>query len=138
LYFSEIAHFQPCRLCWYQRVCMYPLAVLLLGMALRRDRRNVLLYAFPLPVIGAGVAIYHEYIVYNPAAETAGCRQGVSCTVRWFEKFGYIQMPTLALTAFLAIAALLLLGAWRGRDEARGGGLAATGAGASTPAGAAA
>src|SRR4051794_7813446 len=109
LYFSEIAHFEPCRLCWFQRVCMYPLAVLLFGMALRRDARNALLYAFPLPVIGAGVAIYQEYIIYHPEAETAGCKQGVSCAVVWIEKFGYVQIPTLALTAFLAIGALLLL-----------------------------
>src|SRR3954470_12939925 len=108
LYFSEIAHFEPCRLCWFQRICMYPLAVLLFGMALRRDARNALLYALPLPLVGAAVAVYHEYIVYHPQAETAGCRQGVSCTVVWLEKFGYVQIPTLAGTAFLTIAALLL------------------------------
>jgi disulfide bond formation protein DsbB len=119
LYFSEIADFEPCRLCWFQRICMYPLVVLLFGMALRRDAANALLYALPLPVIGAGVAIYHEYIVYHPEAETAGCKQGVSCTVRWIEKFGYVQIPTLALTAFLAIAALLLFAGWRARDGAR-------------------
>jgi disulfide bond formation protein DsbB len=116
LYFSEIAHFEPCRLCWFQRVCMYPLAVVLFGVALRRDARNALLYALPLPVIGAAVAVYHEYIVYHPEAETAGCRQGVSCTVEWFERFGYVQLPTLALTAFLAIGALLLLAGWRARS----------------------
>src|SRR3954452_7905929 len=109
LYFSEIAHFEPCRLCWFQRVCMYPLAVLLFGMALRRDARNALLYAMPMAVIGAGVSIYQEYIIYHPEAETAGCKQGVSCAVVWIEKFGYIQIPTLALTAFLSIAALLAL-----------------------------
>jgi disulfide bond formation protein DsbB len=109
LYFSEIAHFEPCRLCWFQRVCMYPMAVLLFGMALRRDARNALLYALPMAVIGAGVAIYQEYIIYHPEAESAGCKQGVSCSVVWIEKFGYIQIPTLALTAFLAIAALLAL-----------------------------
>jgi disulfide bond formation protein DsbB len=109
LYFSEVAHFEPCRLCWYQRVCMYPLAVVLFGIALRRDRRDVLLYAFPLAVVGAAVATYHQYIVIHPEAETAGCRQGVSCTVKWIERFGYIEIPTMALTAFLAIGALLLL-----------------------------
>jgi|tagenome__1003787_1003787.scaffolds.fasta_scaffold20787311_2 disulfide bond formation protein DsbB len=121
LYFSEIAHFEPCRLCWFQRICMYPLAVLLFGMALRRDARNALLYALPLPVIGAGVSTYHEYIVYHPEAETAGCKQGVSCAVVWIEKFGYVQIPTLALTAFLAIAALLALAGWRARETAQRG-----------------
>lgn len=109
LYFSEIAHFEPCRLCWFQRVCMYPLAVLLLGVALRRDLRNGIFYALPFPVVGAAVGIYHEYITYHPEAETEGCRQGVSCTVRWIDKFGYITIPTLALTAFAAVFVLLLL-----------------------------
>jgi disulfide bond formation protein DsbB len=118
LYFSEIAHFEPCRLCWFQRICMYPLAVVLFGMALRRDARNALLYALPLPIVGAGVSIYHEYIVYHPQAETAACKQGVSCTVRWIEKFGYVQIPTLALTAFLAIAVLLTFAGWRARETA--------------------
>jgi disulfide bond formation protein DsbB len=109
LYFSEIAHYEPCRLCWYQRIFMYPLALLLLGMAARRDLRNVWLYALPIPVIGAAIAAYHQYVVINPAAESQGCKQGVSCTVRWFREFGYIELPTLSLTAFAAIVALLLM-----------------------------
>ncbi len=116
LYFSEIAHFEPCRLCWYQRICMYPLAVLLLGMALRRDVRNGFWYALPFPIVGAGVSLYHEYVTYHPEAETAGCKQGVSCTVRWIDELGYVTIPTLALTAFAAILVLLLLA--RSRDRA--------------------
>jgi disulfide bond formation protein DsbB len=115
LYFSESAHFQPCRLCWFQRIAMYPLAILLLVMAARRDVRSGFKYAIAFPVIGAAVSIYHEYIIYNPEAETAGCRQGVSCTVKWFEKFGYVQLPTLALTAFATIFVLLLFARWRVR-----------------------
>ena len=107
LYFSEIAHFEPCRLCWFQRVCMYPLAVILLGLALRRDARNALLYALPFPIAGIGVGLYHEYVTYNPEAESEGCRQGVSCTTRWIDEFGYITIPTLALSAFAAIVVLL-------------------------------
>jgi disulfide bond formation protein DsbB len=108
LYFSEVAHFEPCRLCWFQRIAMYPLAVLLLGIAIRRDVANGFWYALPFPIVGAGISIYHEYVIYNPSAESAACRRGVSCTVRWFEKFGYVEIPTLALTAFLAIIVLLL------------------------------
>lgn len=118
LYFSEVAHFEPCRLCWFQRVSMYPLAVLLFGVALRRDLRNGILYALPFPLIGAAVSVYHEYVTYHPEAESEGCRQGVSCTVRWIDEFGYITIPTLALTAFAAIFALLLLA--RSRRSAEG------------------
>jgi disulfide bond formation protein DsbB len=117
LYFSEIANFEPCRLCWFQRICMYPLVVLLLGMAIRKDIRNGFWYALPFPIVGMLVGLYHEYITYNPDAETEGCKQGVSCTVRWIDELGYVTIPTLALTAFAAILALLLLA--RSRDRAQ-------------------
>jgi disulfide bond formation protein DsbB len=106
LYFSEVAHFVPCRLCWYQRIAMYPLLPLLAIAALRKDFRGGSLYALPLAVIGAGVSIYHIYIENNPEAESAGCRAGASCATKWIEELGYITIPTLALTAFLAIIVL--------------------------------
>ena len=108
LYYSEIAEFEPCRLCWYQRIAMYPLAVLLLGMALRRDIRNGFLYALPFPVIGLGVSLYHVYIENNPEAESRSCRAGVPCSTKWVEELGYVTLPTLAGTVFAAIIVLLL------------------------------
>ena len=61
LFFSEIAHFVPCELCWYQRICMYPLSILTLFLAVHGDHR-VARYLLPLPVVGAGVSIYHLLI----------------------------------------------------------------------------
>jgi disulfide bond formation protein DsbB len=106
LYFSEVAHFVPCRLCWFQRIAMYPLVPLLLLAAIRKDVRGGAIYALPLAVIGAGVSIYHIYIENNPSAESAGCRASGSCATKWIEEFGYVTIPTLALTAFAAITAL--------------------------------
>jgi disulfide bond formation protein DsbB len=114
LFYSEYSEFIPCRLCWYQRIAMYPLVVILLGAALRRDVRGAVFYGAPLAIIGAGVAIYHLYIEYNPEAETPGCKVGAPCTVRWIDEYGYITIPALALTAFVAILCLLWL-AWRRR-----------------------
>jgi disulfide bond formation protein DsbB len=108
LYFSEIAHFVPCRLCWFQRIAMYPLAVILLVAAVRRDRAGAL-YALAFPPIGALVAGYHLYIEANPGAESASCKIGVPCSVKWIEKFGYVTLPMLAMTAFVAILTLLLM-----------------------------
>jgi disulfide bond formation protein DsbB len=108
LYYSEIAHFVPCRLCWFQRIAMYPLAIVLFGIALKRDNRNGFLYTFALPVIGLGVSLYHVYIEHHPEAESQGCRQGASCTTRWIEELGYVTIPVLAGTAFATIIALLL------------------------------
>ena len=115
LYYSEIADFIPCRLCWYQRIAMYPLAVLLLLAALRKDIRGGAIYAIPLALVGMGVAIYHIYIEYNPEAETAGCKIGASCAVKWIEELGYVTLPVLALTAFAAVLALALMALSRTR-----------------------
>src|SRR4051812_30409400 len=107
LFFSEVSQFIPCRLCWFQRIGMYPLAAVLLIAAIRRDYRGGALYGLPCAVFGALVAIYHIYIEYHPEAETAGCKIGAPCTTKWIDKLGYITIPALALTAFLAIIMLL-------------------------------
>lgn len=108
LFFSEYADFAPCRLCWFQRIFMYPLAIVLLVGALRKDTRAAVQYAFLLPIIGAGVSLYHIYIELNPEAESQGCKVGGgSCATKWIEEFGYITIPVLALTAFSAIGVLL-------------------------------
>jgi disulfide bond formation protein DsbB len=107
LFFSEFSQFIPCRLCWFQRIGMYPLAAILLIAAIRRDTRGGALYGLPLAAFGAIVSIYHIYIEYHPEAETASCKIGAPCTVKWIDKLGYITIPALALTAFLAIIVLL-------------------------------
>jgi disulfide bond formation protein DsbB len=107
LFFSEFSNFIPCRLCWFQRIGMYPLAAILLIAAIRRDTRGGALYGLPLAAFGAIVSIYHIYIEYHPEAETAACKVGASCTVKWIDKLGYITIPVLALTAFVAIIVLL-------------------------------
>ena len=75
LFFSEYADFIPCRLCWFQRIAMYPLAVVLLVAALRRDRRAGVQYAVAFPIAGVAVAAYHIYIEQHPEAESAACRR---------------------------------------------------------------
>ena len=124
LFFSEYSNFLPCRLCWFQRIAMYPMAIVLLGTAIRRDIRGAVLYALPLPVLGAVVSGYHIYIEHHPEAETQGCLASApgGCATRWIEKFGYITIPVLAITAFAAIATLLAM-AWTRRERATGAAL---------------
>ena len=112
LYFSEVADFVPCRLCWFQRIAMYPLAVMLPFAAIRKDFRNAPLYALPMTLAGAGVAIYHIYIENNPGAESAGCKISAPCSTKWIDEFGYVTIPTLALTAFVVVFCLCVAG-WR-------------------------
>ena len=111
LYFSEVAHFTPCELCWYQRIAMYPLAIILLGVAISR-RRDLLPILLPLPLIGFAIAVWHHYEEQHPARFANSCQIGVPCTTKWINEFGFVTIPVLSGTAFAAIIVLLLL-AWR-------------------------
>jgi disulfide bond formation protein DsbB len=109
LWFSESAGFVPCRLCWFQRIAMYPLAPILLVGAIRRDPA-VRWYAGPIAAIGALIAGYHTLIEWRPSLDTGTCElTGPSCTFVWFREFGFISLATMALTGFVAILALLFV-----------------------------
>ena len=108
LYFSEVADYVPCRLCWFQRICMYPLAGILLVGALRRDR-SVKWYALPLLVAGAMLSAYHYLIEWRPSLDGGACGVGPSCTDVWFRSHGFVTLAFMALAGFVAIAALLFV-----------------------------
>jgi disulfide bond formation protein DsbB len=108
LYFSEVANFSPCRLCWFQRIAMYPLAVILLVGAVRKDP-NVRWYAAPLAMIGAAISAWHSLIEWRPSLDNGECEfQGPSCTFVWFREFGF-SLANMALIGFLTILILLLV-----------------------------
>ena len=107
LYFSEVAHFTPCRLCWFQRIAMYPLSVVLLVAAIRRDR-GVRWYAGPLAAIGALVSTYHYLIEWKPSLEGGVCGLGASCADIWFRELGFVTLAFMALCGFLTIIVLVV------------------------------
>ena len=98
LYLSEIAHLLPCSLCWYQRIAMYPL-VLVLGVGLLRDDPSVWRFAIPLPVIGFLIAAYHVTIQWRPNLDVGTCSTGAPCTGRYLSVFGFMSIPTMAASA---------------------------------------
>lgn len=106
LYLSEVADFTPCTLCWYQRIAMYPLAPMLVIAAIRGDA-GVRLYAAVLAGIGAVIATYHVLLERNPSWESNVCDPANPCTLIWVERFGYLTIPGMALSAFAAILVLL-------------------------------
>jgi disulfide bond formation protein DsbB len=108
LYYSEIAHFVPCKLCWYQRICMYPLAVILLIAAVRRERR-IWMYVLPQAVVGAGFALYHTQLQAFPSQGSSFCTTLEPCTVRYVWQFGFVSLPFMALSAFSFIITMLLV-----------------------------
>jgi disulfide bond formation protein DsbB len=102
LYFSEIVNYKPCRLCWFQRTMMYPLAIILIIAAIRKDSK-IRFYAVPLAAIGAVIAGYHWLLERFPNLESGVCDVDVPCEFVWFESFGFVTLPFMALTAFIAV-----------------------------------
>lgn len=106
LYLSEVAHLIPCTDCWYQRIAMYPIAIVLGIAAYRRDTK-VRVYTAPLAVIGGIIAVYHYLIQWFPNLEGTSCSTAVPCTAAWFRVFGFISIPYMALSAFTLVLVLL-------------------------------
>jgi disulfide bond formation protein DsbB len=106
LYFSESAHYVPCRLCWFQRVAMYPIAVVALVGLVRGDRA-ARWYALALAAVGAPISAYHYLIEWKPGLDTGACELfGPACTDIWFRTFGFATLAFMALCGFLAIIAV--------------------------------
>lgn len=103
LYFSELMHFEPCRLCWFQRILMYPIALVGLVGILRADR-GASLYVLPLSVLGMLVSGYHVLLQNGFFSESKACLRGVPCSARYINWAGFVTIPVLALAAFLIIS----------------------------------
>jgi disulfide bond formation protein DsbB len=118
LFFSEFNPFFPCELCWFQRICMYPMSYLLLVFAWRGYNR-IARYLIVFPVAGACVSTYHLLIENNVIKEPLACLQSApgGCGVKWINEFGYITIPTLALTGFLLLIGFLVLASTGAADE---------------------
>jgi disulfide bond formation protein DsbB len=108
LFFSEVLGWPPCLLCWYQRILMYPLAVILAIGIFRRDR-GVHLYVLPLALGGACVSLYHYLLIRTDWFPPPPCSNGIPCTVDYLNVLGFINIPFLALTAFLIISLMMAL-----------------------------
>src|SRR3990172_3183057 len=110
LYLSEIAHFEPCKLCWYQRIFMYPLPIIFV-VAICKKLKDVWQYVLPLSIIGGLIAIYHYYLQINPEALAPCSTTGfsVSCSERFFTYFGYITIPWMSFSIFVLISFFMFL-----------------------------
>ena len=106
LYYSEIAGFVPCTLCWYQRILMYPLTLIILVGIFQQDE-YLPNYVLPFSVIGIGVSTYHYLIQLGVFAHPAVCAVGIPCNLRYVNYFGFVSIPFMALTAFTILGVLL-------------------------------
>lgn len=109
LYLSEVAGYPPCRLCWYQRFAMYPLVPLLAVAAWRGSRRLAATGAV-LAATGAAVSVWHMLVERNPDLESVTtCDLANPCSTIWVEHLGYLTIPTMALSGFALVIALVLV-----------------------------
>jgi disulfide bond formation protein DsbB len=103
LYFSEVRGYEPCTLCWYQRILMYPI-VLISGVALFQKNARIALTLAIFSIVGGSISLYHYGIQkLSFLSDNAPVCGNVSCTGQYINYLGFITIPFLALTAFLII-----------------------------------
>ncbi len=109
LYFSEIRDFLPCEFCWYQRIAMYPLALIVpLAIALRD--RSILRYSLALGLTGLAFSLYHIQLQLFPDQGSNSCEITSPCTAKWVEAFGFMTIPQMAGTTFAIIVVVSIIG----------------------------
>lgn len=109
LFYSEVKNFVPCSLCWYQRIFMYPLPIIL-GIAVYYNEAVIKKYILSVAAIGWLIALYHVLLQKIPAMKAIEpCKQGIPCSVDYVNYLGFITIPMLSLTAFTLIIILV----WR-------------------------
>lgn len=118
LYYSNIAGFTPCTLCWYQRIALYPQVVILAVATLRKDLK---VWTTAVPIAGIGILLSVWHIALERSSGMAGsCDVSNPCAVKWVEEFGFLTIPTMALAAGASIAALTLLASRAERRDVAG------------------
>ncbi|HSM56496.1 MAG TPA: disulfide oxidoreductase [Candidatus Sulfomarinibacteraceae bacterium] len=111
LYYSEVAGFVPCVLCWYQRILMYPLVLIIFVGLVSRDA-FLPRYVLPLSVMGMGVSTYHYLTQLGIVGGSNVCAAGVPCSLRYVNWLGFVTIPFQALIGFVLITALMLASRW--------------------------
>ncbi len=109
LFFSSVLEYEPCVLCWYQRTCLFPLIFIFGAGLLPAFDKSVIKYALPLTIVGGLTALYHTLLYAGIIPESIQpCSQGVSCTEKYIELFGFISIPMMSFFAFSILTALLI------------------------------
>lgn len=117
LYFSEILGFIPCTLCWYQRIMMYPL-IIVLGIASYRNQSDIIPYVLPLSILGGLISLWHYAQQKIPfLGQVIQCKVGVPCNASYINWLGFVTIPLLAFIAFALITVFLLIVRTRAEKE---------------------
>ena len=106
-WFSEVGGFVPCEFCWYQRILMYPLVVVL-GVAVWRGDDLLRWRALPFSLLGVVVSAYHVQLQWFPD-QGSSCNVAAPCTQQWVDRFGFVSIPVMSFCGFVAITVLILV-----------------------------
>ena len=110
LFFSSVLEYEPCVLCWYQRICLFPQVLILAAGLFPAFDKSVIKFALPLTITGGLTAFYHTLLYAGIIPENLQpCSKGVSCTEKYFELFGFVSIPMLSFLAFSTLTALLFV-----------------------------
>lgn len=109
LFYSEIAGYDPCKLCWFQRILMYP-QVILLAIAYKKSDVEITTYSLALSILGLAIAVYHYIIQFSqsPLVPCSTVGYSVSCSDHFTLSYGYITIPMMAMTAFALIIIFMI------------------------------
>ncbi|MCF6266997.1 MAG: disulfide bond formation protein B [Desulfuromusa sp.] len=110
IFFSSVLEYEPCVLCWYQRICLFPLILIFAAGLFPAFDKSVIKFALPLSIAGGLTALYHSllYVGFIPE-NIQPCSKGVSCTEKYFELFGFVSIPMLSFLAFSTLITLLII-----------------------------
>ena len=110
VFFSYVLEYEPCVLCWYQRICLFPLVLIFAAGLFPTFDKSVIKYALPLAVAGGLTAFYHTLLYAGVIPESIQpCSKGVSCTEKYIELFGFVSIPMMSFFAFSTLVALLII-----------------------------
>jgi len=109
LFYSEVLHIIPCILCWYQRILMYPLVIIIAVGIIKKDR-NLPYFVLPMSILGLLIAAYHYLLQFGIIPENlAPCVEGISCASRYIQYYDFITIPLMAFTAFTVITISMVI-----------------------------
>ena len=107
LFFSEVMKFAPCNLCWYQRLCVYPMALIIMtGLYLKS--KDTVLFLLPLSITGLIVSIYHNLVYYKFITVIVPCTESAPCSAQQLNWIGFVTIPLLSLLTFILLLTLNL------------------------------
>lgn len=110
VFFSSVLEYEPCVLCWYQRICLFPLIFIFAAGLFPTFDKSAIKYALPLTIVGGLTAFYHTLLYAGIIPESIQpCSKGVSCTEKYFELFGFVSIPMLSFFAFSTLVTLLII-----------------------------